>query len=138
MSVASGTYACRCCKVDFKALTSSVKKFCSITCQHEFGRLEKYAKWLSGEQTDFSPGALRMLVEKRDGWGCSSCGLSSWRDKLIPLEVEHKDGNSTNNVPENLCFLCPNCHAQTDTYKSKNRGNGRHARRERYRAGKSF
>ena len=33
---------------------------------------------------------------------------------------------------------CPNCDAQTPTYKGRNRGHGRYARRMRYQAGKSF
>lgn len=63
---------------------------------------------------------------------CNNCG------NQIPLEVEHKDGNSENNSLINLCLLCPNCHAQTPTYKSKNKGNGRHSRRQRYKDGKSY
>ena len=33
----------------------------------------------------------------------------------------HIDGRGWDNRPENLRFLCPNCHAQTDTFCSKNR-----------------
>ncbi|UYL05111.1 hypothetical protein DIDNDMLP_00121 [Klebsiella phage KP13-7] len=51
---------------------------------------------------------------------CSKCGLTEWMGKPIPIELEHKDGDNTNNEIENLCLLCPNCHAQTDTYKGKN------------------
>jgi 5-methylcytosine-specific restriction endonuclease McrA len=54
------------------------------------------------------------------------------------LQLEHKDGNSENNKPENLCLLCPNCHSQTPTYGAKNKGNGRHYRRIRYAQGKSY
>lgn len=39
---------------------------------------------------------------------------------LIPLQLEYKDGNSTNHKKENLELLCPNCHAQTSTYCGKN------------------
>jgi hypothetical protein len=58
--------------------------------------------------------------------------------KPLVVEVEHKDGNSENNAPENVCLLCPNCHSQTDTYKAKNKGKGRHSRRMRYQEGKSY
>jgi hypothetical protein len=40
----------------------------------------------------------------------------------IPLEIHHVDGNPDNETKENLQILCPNCHAQTDTYKGKNMG----------------
>ena len=52
---------------------------------------------------------------------CENCGLSEWMSKCIPLELHHKDGNHANNNLDNLQILCPNCHAQTDTYKGKNK-----------------
>jgi hypothetical protein len=51
---------------------------------------------------------------------CKSCGLSSeWNGKKLVLQLEHMDGNSINNKLNNLCFLCPNCHSQTDTFAGK-------------------
>ena len=50
----------------------------------------------------------------------------------------HIDGNSDNNALVNLRLVCGNCDMQLPTYKSKNRGNGRHNRRKRYSEGKSF
>lgn len=47
------------------------------------------------------------LKEKR----CEKCGLDSWLNEPIPLELHHKDGNHYNNDFENLQILCPNCHA---------------------------
>ena len=54
------------------------------------------------------------------GYKCECCQNSIWRDKKIPLEVHHLDGNNLNNVLENLQLLCPNCHAQTENYKILN------------------
>lgn len=51
---------------------------------------------------------------------CSSCRLEEWLDKPIPLELEHINGNSSDNSIDNLCLLCPNCHALTSTYRGKN------------------
>lgn len=51
---------------------------------------------------------------------CYKCSSIKWNDKPIPLELEHIDGNHKNNSLENLTLLCPNCHAQTDTYRGKN------------------
>jgi hypothetical protein len=45
--------------------------------------------------------------------------LSQWRDKKIPLELHHIDGDTKNNLLENLKILCRNCHAQTDNYGVK-------------------
>ena len=64
--------------------------------------------------------------------------LEFWNKKPIPLEVEHNDGNSDNNLMKNLSLICPNCHAQTPTYKGKNKGHGRYSRRLRYQEGKSY
>lgn len=54
---------------------------------------------------------------------CEKCNNIEWNGELIPLEVDHIDGNHENNELSNLRFLCPNCHAQTETYCSKNKKN---------------
>lgn len=47
---------------------------------------------------------------------CAICGLNSWMDKPIVLQLHHLDGNPSNNSIENLQLLCPNCHSQTENY----------------------
>ena len=37
------------------------------------------------------------------------------------LQLDHIDGDKTNNELINLRFLCPNCHSQTPTYANKKR-----------------
>ncbi len=51
---------------------------------------------------------------------CSTCGLTTWLDKPITLHVDHINGINNDNRVENLQFLCPNCHQQTDTWGNKN------------------
>ena len=62
----------------------------------------------------------RNLIALR-GHQCECCKLTKWNGKDIPLQVHHKDGDGLNNLLENLQLLCPNCHAQTDTYCGKNK-----------------
>lgn len=65
--------------------------------------------------------------------------ISEYNGKPLTLHLEHIDGDATNNVKDNVCLLCPNCHALTPTYGSKNRGNGkREWRKKRYHEGKSY
>lgn len=53
---------------------------------------------------------------------CAFCGNEGeWMGKPIALELDHIDGDNTNNELDNLRFLCPNCHATTSTYRGKNK-----------------
>ena len=110
-------------------------KYCDNTCQHEAQYKQRIAEWKAGGKLPKGT-VKRYLSEQKQGCWC--CGITEWQGKDIVLELEHIDGDSTNNTVENLSLLCPNCHSQTDTYKGKNRGNGRHSRRERYAEGKSY
>lgn len=56
---------------------------------------------------------------REHGHICMGCGLAEWRGQPITLELEHKDGNWSNNVRENLELLCCNCHALTPTWRRK-------------------
>lgn len=62
---------------------------------------------------------LKLIKEGYKEKKCEKCGLIHWKGKEISLELHHKDGNTRNNKLENLEILCPNCHAQTDNYRSK-------------------
>ena len=63
----------------------------------------------------------RLLQEGIKIHQCESCGISEWMGQLAPLELDHINGINYDNRLENLRILCPNCHAQTDTYRGKNK-----------------
>jgi len=106
--------------------------YCSLSCQYQFRRRVKIE-----DGTACARLLKSYLLECRES-RCEICGLAEWMDRLIPLELDHKDGDATNNSLDNLRLICPNCHAQTQTYKNRNMGRGRYYRRERYAQGKSY
>lgn len=54
---------------------------------------------------------------------CAECGLGrEWCSKPLSLQVDHKNGIARDHRLENLRYLCPNCHSQTETFTGKNFG----------------
>ncbi len=50
---------------------------------------------------------------------CDCCGISEWQGKELALQLDHINGDNHDNRLENLHWLCPNCHSQTDTFCGK-------------------
>ena len=67
------------------------------------------------DATDFSE------IGNATKYKCEKCGLSEWQGEPLICELHHINGDSTDNRIENLIILCPNCHSQTDNFRSKNR-----------------
>ena len=66
---------------------------------------------------------LRGYVERHNviEYKCQLCGCDGhWLNTEIALEIDHINGNNKDNRIENLRYLCPNCHATTETYRGKN------------------
>jgi len=52
---------------------------------------------------------------------CGECGISEWNNRKLALHLDHINGKNSDHRLENLRFLCPNCHSQTETYTGKNK-----------------
>ena len=64
----------------------------------------------------------RLVNEGYLEYKCACCGISEWLGQPISLQLDHINGNNRDHRIDNLRFLCPNCHAQTETYAGKNKG----------------
>ena len=126
--------SCRNCS---KPISGKTKKYCSLKCQGIITKLRTESLILSGQFMGARETIKTYLIKIR-GHHCEKCKLTIWNEAKIPIEINHIDGNSDNNKLENVELLCSNCHAQTPTYKGKNRGKGHYKRRERYRIGLSY
>ena len=65
---------------------------------------------------------LRLIKEGYKKAQCEICAWAKARDDgSIPLELDHINGDRTDNRIENLRILCPNCHSLQPTHRGKNK-----------------
>lgn len=66
------------------------------------------------------------LVRKSNLLGayeCEICGNTGvHHGSPLVLQLDHRSGVGNDNRPENLRWLCPNCHSQTPTFAGRSRG----------------
>jgi hypothetical protein len=63
----------------------------------------------------------RAMIDSGIPHKCAVCGnLGRWQGKPLVLDIDHRNGEWRDNRRENLRFLCPNCHTQTDTWRAMN------------------
>lgn len=106
--------------------------YCSILCKNFY----LITDWKKGQNFPLKNGNVpsiirKFLIEESDN-RCSKCG---WKEVnpitgKVPVQINHIDGNSSNNRRTNLEVLCPNCHSLTTSYGALNKGKGR---KDRYK-----
>jgi len=100
-----------------------------IDTSHFYSSQEIYSRVGKSERTfenvfcinsTCSGSTLRKWTKRYIKYICEECNnLGYYNNKPLTLQLDHINGNNTDNRVENLRYLCPNCHAQTDTYCGK-------------------
>ena len=100
-------------------------EYCDNKCQNDYQVKQRLDEWLSGKNIFIKGGTsvppwMRRYMLTESNYKCSCCGWGKTNEfsGLIPLEIDHLDGNAYNNQKENLKVVCPNCHSLTKTYKN--------------------
>jgi len=78
-------------------------------------------KLMSADYSTLKFERLRQRIIYEQNEQCNKCKNSEWLGVPMVFELDHIDGDNTNNQRENLEALCPNCHSQTDTWRGKNK-----------------
>lgn len=115
------------------------KQFCSHTCRMEYKNKIFIEDWQNGKTSGVNiDGSLKTqlrnyLLQVHD-YKCESCGFSGTNQYTgnSILQIHHIDGNVYNDRPDNLQVLCPNCHALTENFGSRNKNSTRVDRRTKY------
>lgn len=114
-------------------------KFCNNTCYAKYYEKQYVERWKNGEETGLSgkygiKNAVRNYIFNKNNNKCENCGtnlVNPYTNNSI-LQIHHIDGDCTNNKEENLKLLCPNCHAMTENFGSRNKKATRKDNRKRY------
>jgi len=105
-------------------------KYCSIQCQSEYnwkqrviiiesGGIESISKY-EPTQRDI----LKRYLIWKHGDACMKCGwceVNKWTG-IIPIQIEHIDGNPHNQSLDNLALLCPSCHSLSEFFGARGKG----------------
>jgi 5-methylcytosine-specific restriction endonuclease McrA len=95
--------------------------------------IDKQARLLEADPDDVfrmhsnatNKAAARLLLREGREYKCTVCSNEgTWQKKPLKLQLDHINGDNRDYRRDNLRFMCPNCHSQTDTHSRGKRGCG--------------
>lgn len=120
------TAICIYCGKTFIKYPASSGKYCSQECAGAHRRQQYINEWklgkINGTNGYNCSAPVRNYLLQKYNYKCQLCGwgeINPFTNK-VPLQIHHIDGNSENNIEENLQVLCPNCHSLTENFGSRN------------------
>jgi hypothetical protein len=92
-------------------------------CSNSVRKVDNELIFIKGDKRIAGASLKKRLIEDYD-WKdeCVECNTGNiWNGKPITLQVDHINGDGTDNRLENLQIICPNCHTQTETFAGRNK-----------------
>ena len=112
------------------SINNKARKYCSIKCQREYQWKQRVIIIESGgiESISIYEPTQRDILKKyliwKYGTKCMKCGwaeVNKWTG-IIPVQLDHIDGNPHNQSLANLQLLCGTCHSLTEFYGRRGKG----------------
>ena len=79
--------------------------------------------WMGGKYKPFGEltktDSIKKHLLRERGHQCEICCRKTWLGQQITIELDHINGDRTDNDKDNLRLICPNCHSQTPTWKNR-------------------
>lgn len=106
-------------RVDELALDTSHWYEGPITTRaHDANRLKLSVEEMFVIDSPVSPQALKQRLRELQllPYACHVCDLTQWKEGPLSLQIDHINGRNWDWSIDNLRWLCPNCHSQTETW----------------------
>lgn len=134
------TAICENCGKEFILYQNHGGIYCCHECWAEGTKKKTLEDWKNGKIKGCDKRykiteTVREYILNSRGYKCEKCGFSGFNPytgKSI-LQLHHKNGDAADTSEENIEVLCPNCHAMTENFGSRNKSSVRKYRKDEYR-----